>query len=588
MVPSASAPIKEKGGIIFVQEPSEADFPMMPRSAIASGVADFIAPAAELAQRIVEVSQAKGVIQSLTEENAETMVRRITAFIHSRLGHDFSSYKRDTVLRRIGRRMQVVRSHSLADYADYLLANPEEAQELFGDLLISVTSFFRDPEAFARLESEVLPGLFDKPEPEGLRIWVAGCATGEEVYSLAILLLEEAHRRRVHLPIQIFATDLDEGALGTAREGRYPKSIEADVSDERLHRFFAPEGLHYRIRKEVREIVLFANHSIIKEPPFLRLDLISCRNLLIYLERDLQREVCATFAYGLKPRRFLFLGSAETTDAAPDLFTPVDREARIYATRPQASRRLPSLSRIEPTRRAEVSVAAPSGPGGAAAIGAIHLQAQDRAGPPGVLVDDAMRVLHLSGRAGEFLRHPTGPLSSELVELVRPELKFDLRTALRRAFDHGESTLCPATHDDPERPAAACGDSCRADPPRRRGRADAGAGQLLRGRRRRGRRRGGRRRPGFGRGPDPAGGTESGREPADRVAVGIRDRAAGSAHRQRGDAVDQRGIPLDRRGAGDLEGRAAVDERRAADGERRAEAEAETRSARRSRTWKTW
>jgi two-component system, chemotaxis family, CheB/CheR fusion protein len=213
---------QEAGGVVFAQDPSEAEFPMMPQNAIATGVVSFIAPISELVERIAEVSRSKEAVRSLDADVAANDLRRIVTFLRGRTGHDFSSYKRATVKRRVLRRMQVCRVASLAAYAEIVRDTPEEAQELFNDLLISVTMFFRDAPAFEVLAEKVIAPLFDEPPDEGIRAWVAGCATGEEAYSLAIVMLEEAQRRKVQVPIQIFASDLDQGALGTAREGRYP------------------------------------------------------------------------------------------------------------------------------------------------------------------------------------------------------------------------------------------------------------------------------------------------------------------------------------------------------------------------------
>ena len=435
--------IKEGGGVVLVQEPADAEFPIMPRNALASGVADIVAPIPRLVERMVEVVQSKEAVRSLSQDTAHQQLQRIVGFLHARTGHDFSSYKRASVMRRVARRMQVTRCASLSNYSDYLTANPEEAQELFGDLLISVTSFFRDPDAYEVLAREGIPALFDHAEGDGIRAWVAGCATGEEAYSLAILILEEAEKRQVRTPIQIFASDLDEGALATAREGRYPATIEADVSEERLKQFFTKEGLHYRVKNEVRDIVLFATHSVLKDPPFLRLDLVSCRNLLIYMERQLQREVCALFAYGLKSNGLLFLGSAETTDATPELFMPLHREARLYRARELASKTLPVVSRM-PQEHKPPSIGAPDqkrGPTVDRSAGAMHIAALEQVAPPSILVDHSHHVLHLSPHAGRFLLPSAGPVSTDVVDMIRPELRLDLRSAVRRALDHGLPTL---------------------------------------------------------------------------------------------------------------------------------------------------
>ena len=439
--------IKEAGGVIMVQEPAEADFAPMPQNAIATGAADFVGPVAALADRLADVARSKEAVRSLDVAGAANDLRRIVGFLRTRTGHDFSGYKRATVMRRVARRMQVCRADSIAAYAEYLMVTPEEAKELFADLLISVTQFFRDHRSFEALKRHALKGIFDDIETlgeDGIRAWVVGCATGEEAYSIAILLLEEAERRKVQVPIQLFATDLDEGALATAREGRYPKSIEGDVSEERLARFFVDEGTHYRVRKEVRETVLFALHSVLKEPPFMRLDLVSCRNLLIYLERSLQQQVCAVFHYGLKPGRFLFLGSAETAETAADLFTPLDRESRIYVAKPSAAHTLPILpqfptpERLQLARPTATALEPPS-----AQPGAAHARALEQSAPPSALVDARQTILHLSETAGRFILHSAGPMSRQLTAVVRPELRLDLKLALARALDQRQPTITP-------------------------------------------------------------------------------------------------------------------------------------------------
>ncbi|WP_316979217.1 chemotaxis protein CheB [Shumkonia mesophila] len=435
--------VKEQGGVVFVQDPAEAEYPMMPRNAIATGVADFIGPVHHLVEWITEVVRSKNALSDLREEEADEALRNVLGFLQTRTGHDFSGYKRATVLRRVARRVQVARSPSLSDYARYLRENAEEAQQLFEDMLISVTSFFRDHDAFATLAEKAVKAVCEKTEgSDGIRAWVVGCATGEEAYSLAILLLEEADRRKVFLPIQVFATDLDEGALATAREGRYPRAIEADVSEERLQRYFSREGEHYRIRQEVRDVVLFASHSALKDPPFIRVDLITCRNLLIYLERELQTQVCGVFHYALNPHGFLFLGSAETADAAPELFKPVDRAARLYQAKSQAVPHVPLLPGAAAGRRRSAAGTATSPRVERfATLKDLHAASLELAAPPSALVDDSLRVLHLSPNAGNFIRPSEGAYTAELPALVRSELRLELRGALQRAFETGEPIL---------------------------------------------------------------------------------------------------------------------------------------------------
>lgn len=434
--------VAEAGGLVLVQDPRDAEFAMMPRSAIATGVANFIEPLSAIPERIAQTLKAKAVLANTDQADADRAIGRILSFLRARTGHDFASYKTATVRRRIGRRMQVTRQVSLNDYAEYLRANPEEAKELFGDLLISVTSFFRDPAAFEALAQEVIPQVFDAQDSNApIRIWTVGCATGEEAYSLAILLLEEAERRQLAPNVQIFASDLDEGALATAREGRYPRSIEADVSEDRLRRFFVEEVAHYRIRKDVRDMVLFAHHSAMKDPPFMRLDLITCRNLMIYLERELQAQLLALFHYALLPGRYLFLGSAETADSKADLFAPIDREARLYCAKPRTGRNLAMLGELPVEHRPNLPPLRPNRPRSEPVPGALHLAALEHAGPPSALIDEDLRVVHLSANAGRFIAPPEGPLSHELPDIVRAELRIELRNAVHSVMATGEPCI---------------------------------------------------------------------------------------------------------------------------------------------------
>jgi two-component system CheB/CheR fusion protein len=438
--------VKESGGIVLVQDPGEAEYPSMPRSAISTGVVDVVLPARELAIRLADLIRLK---QSHSLANApqidEEQLRRILAHLRIRTGHDFSKYKRSTVLRRIARRMQVTRSDDLAGYYDALRENTDEAQALLADLLISVTTFFRDIEAFEALRKLALPQLFEHRDPEDtLRVWVCGCATGEEAYSIAMLLLEEAGRHDLRPPIQVFASDLDARALSIARDGRYPSAIEADVSEDRLRRFFTREGDNYRVRQELRDIVLFAHHDLLKDPPFSRVDLISCRNVLIYLDRDLQEQVISTFNYALNPNGFLLLGSSETADNPPGMFRNLDRNARIYQSTVATGdkpRLLPRL--LGPIRvREQVAQLGRAGNPSAAFNDAMsHRRALEKLAPPSILVDETHRVVHLSDSAGRYLQPSGGPLTGDVVDLVRTELRFELRSALHRVFEQQGATL---------------------------------------------------------------------------------------------------------------------------------------------------
>jgi two-component system CheB/CheR fusion protein len=414
--------VKEAGGIILVQDPNEAEYSSMPRSAIETGVADFVLPVRDLAERLSDLIRIKEMVWPPEMDNIdEEILRRILAHLRVRTGHDFSKYKRSTVVRRIARRMQVNRIDALQNYYEIVAKSPDEVQALLSDLLISVTSFFRDQKAFEAL-AKLLPEVFaNKEAGESIRVWAAGCATGEEAYSVATLLLEEAARRELRPQIQVFGTDLDVRALATAREGRYPVAIEADVSEARLRRFFSREGDHYRVRQELRDIILFALHDLLKDPPFSRVDLVSCRNVLIYLDRELQEQVVSTFQYSLNPGGYLFLGTAETADNPPGLFRNIDRHARIYqSTRPPGTKPqlLPRL--LGPIRVREQMLPLPQTvtPTAALSEAAAHRRAIEQIAPPSILVDGVHRVLHLSDNAGRYLLPSGGPLSADVAELV--------------------------------------------------------------------------------------------------------------------------------------------------------------------------
>ena len=435
--------VKEAGGIILVQDPDEAEYGSMPRSAMATGAADFVLPVREIAARLPELIRNHRSLpfEPLTETDGEAL-QRILSYLRVRSGHDFSSYKKSTIQRRVARRMQVQRAGTMADYLGVLRENPQEAQALFADLLISVTMFFRDTTPFERLGALVIPRLFEgKGVADAIRVWVPGCATGEEAYSIAILLLEEASRHEIRCELHVFASDLDDGALAVAREGRYPVAIEADMTEERLRRFFTLEGDHYRVTRELRDIVLFAKHSLLKDPPFSRVDLVSCRNVLIYLDRELQQHICATFHFALKSPGYLFLGSSESADSPIGMFRIIDREARIYQRAPT-----PAEARVIPRTGSEtlglepLPVRTPARP--RAPIEAeVHREALERLAPPSLIVDESYRVIHLSEQAGRYLQPSAGTLANDVAELAREELRFDIRAALHRVFARHEPSL---------------------------------------------------------------------------------------------------------------------------------------------------
>jgi two-component system, chemotaxis family, CheB/CheR fusion protein len=438
--------VKEAGGLVLAQDPDEAEHDSMPRSAIATGLVDVVLPVREMAVQLVELKRRwddlSADVSELTTTDAEYL-QRVLAQVRARTGHDFSSYKRSTVIRRVQRRMQVTKTSRIADYLAHLREHPEEAKALFRDLLIGVTSFFRDPDAFEGLLEHVFPALFrDREAGDQIRVWVVGCASGEEAYSIAMLLEEYAETVEIRPKIQIFASDIDEAALAAAREGLYPLGIEADVSQERLERFFIREGSHYRIRRFLRERVLFATHSVTQDTPFSKLDLICCRNLLIYMERELQERVFDLYHYALQPGGYLFLGTSETAESATDRFRVVEKKRRIYHVKERSG---------EPPRLPELRF-----PVGdlAKRIGAdwtrakstgreheLHRQSLEEYAPPSLLVDDGHHILHLSERAGRYLQLPGGTLTGDVTRLVRPELRSEVRTGLYRAIERQTATV---------------------------------------------------------------------------------------------------------------------------------------------------
>jgi two-component system CheB/CheR fusion protein len=439
--------VKERGGAVFVQNPREAAFNEMPRSAIATDLVDDVLPVAEIPARIAAYRANLGTVTIPEEpkqrpEAQQHALRAIFALLRAHTGHDFANYKRATVLRRIERRITVRDLPDLEAYAAFLTDHPNEVQALLKDLLISVTNFFRDPAAFAALEQEVLPRLFQgKSANEQVRVWVVGCATGEEAYSLAMLCAERSFDLLDAPRFQVFASDIDEAAIARAREGLYTSSDLADVSPERLRRFFTREDGRYRVRRELRETVLFANHNILKDPPFSHIDLVSCRNVLIYLNHTAQERVMETLHFALKGGGYLFLGTSESADGASDLFATVNREQHIYQQRAVSTRPLP-LPEATPMLRASPPHASSSAPAlelpervrERISGSELHQQLLEQYAPPSIVVSQELTVVHVSERAGRYLQ-VRGEFSADLVQLVRPELRLELRSALTQALE---------------------------------------------------------------------------------------------------------------------------------------------------------
>lgn len=457
--------VKEEGGITLAQAAEDAEHDDMPRAAVATGMVDFVLPAAQMGAKLVALrsnaqrielpeaeafasaeAEAAGSDDALAPRSSEQLLQEIMALLRSYTRHDFRHYKRGTVVRRIERRLQVNGLQSLEGYRDFLRGHPEEAAPLLQDMLISVTSFFRDPPAFEVLANDIVPRILKEKAPgEQTRVWVAGCATGEESYSLSMLLREQAlllaQAQSRHADIQIFATDIDERAIATARRGIYPNGIAADVSPARLAKYFVQEQGQYRVTAEVREQVLFAMHNLLRDPPFSRLDLICCRNLLIYLDPNAQTSVLEMFRYALKPGGFLFLGTSESADAAGALFTAVDKKHRIFRVNASTPMRGHAAYISDRTEGNAVSTPPsapePARPPRQQVAAHEHLDALQAVSPASVLIDEQHEVLHLSPTAGRFMARGGGVPSNNLLNNVEPELRLELRTALFKAAQSG-------------------------------------------------------------------------------------------------------------------------------------------------------
>ncbi|MFB1489719.1 MULTISPECIES: chemotaxis protein CheB [unclassified Thiocapsa] len=445
--------IKGEGGMVMAQTPESTEYDGMPRSAIATGLVDYELPPAEMPAQLIAYAlhafghpPRSGAVPPPRSDNG---LRKIFVLLRAQTGHDFSQYKPSTIQRRIERRMAVHQITVLDDYAQYLRQMPAESDALFRDLLIGVTNFFRDPAAFQALEEAVIPRLFAGKSAEvAIRVWSVGCSTGEEAYSLAILLAERQETLKRRFKVQVFATDIDARAIAAARVGLYPASIATDLSAERLACFFTaePGGDAYRIHKGIRDLLVFSEHSLIKDPPFSKLDLISCRNLLIYLGGEVQKRLIPLFHYALNPGGFLFLGTSETVGEYPDLFEVLDRKLKLYRRRDDgyAARRLP-LERFVPPLTARDPT--PPRAAGTAAF-SIKLPLRElteqtllqEVVPCAALINARGDILYLHGRTGLYLEPTPGePGVSNLLKMAREGLRPDLTTALRRAAVNREN-----------------------------------------------------------------------------------------------------------------------------------------------------
>ncbi len=440
-----TAALKDQGGLAIAEKVAGLDEPEHLRDGnTPAAIADYVLPPEDIpehiqvyARHLRRLDEKQGFDEVLAA--AATSLSRIADILRNKTGNDFHGYKQNTFLRRVQRRMQVVQIDDIAAYVDFLRSDKDEAQHLFNDLLIGVTEFFRDKREFEMLEGQIIPKIFEgKGAGQQVRIWVLGCATGEEAYSIAILLREHMSRMDSVPHVQVFATDIDGRALATARVGRYRTNIEADITSERLTRWFVREGDTYSVVKELREMCIFSQHNVIKDAPFSRLDLVSCRNLLIYLNAELQNRVIPLFHFALLPERYLFLGNSENVTRHPKLFAPVDRRARIFKKLETGTRLPPEFPITTAAGRVPVEVPAIRSFGPDVGLERRAQRIAERYAPAYVITDDDFQVLHFSGRTGRYIEPMAGAATLDLLQLVHRDLRLELRTALSGAVETNE------------------------------------------------------------------------------------------------------------------------------------------------------
>src|SRR5438309_5640933 len=437
--------IKAEGGITFAEAPQSAKFDAMPRSAMASGAVDFVLPPKAIAQELIRIGGHPYLDETSAASPSEPLagspdaLAQIFRMLREKSGIDFTLYRQTTIRRRIARRMLIHGVSTLEAYRRYLEEHPSQVQALSNDLLVNVTRFFRDADAFRILERSVFPIIIkQRPADAPIRIWAPGCATGEEAYSLAIELLESLGDESETVPIQLFGTDVSETAIVKARAGVYPENIELDVPAARLRRFFVKVDGQYQVRKAVRELCVFAKHNLATDPPFSKMDLIVCRNVLIYLEAELQRRMSSIFHYALKTPGFLMLGVSETLGPLSDLFSVVDKKYKVYAKRPTARRFNLGLGRLDRgiartgTSRAAKSAVAADG-GRSDLLQEVDRLLLSKYAPAGVLVNEAAEILQFRGHTSPYLEPAPGAASLNLLKMAREGLLMELRVAIDKA-----------------------------------------------------------------------------------------------------------------------------------------------------------
>jgi two-component system CheB/CheR fusion protein len=432
--------VKENSGMVMVQDPASAKFDGMPRSAINTGLVDYIAPAEELPAKLVQyvhhVPQT-GEDRDLPEAEPPAALQKVFVLLRAHTGNDFSCYKNNTIGRRIERRMSVHQFDSLPRYVRFLQENPQEVELLYKELLIGVTNFFRDPGLFDYLKVEGLPHLLrDRPKDSPVRLWNPGCSTGEETYSLAIVLKEclDGLRPQDAPPIRIFATDIDMDAIERARRGAFSASIAADVSAERLARFFVREGDGYRIKKDVRDLVVFAPQNILVDPPFTKLDILCCRNLLIYVNAETQKKLLPLMHYALNPGGLLILGTAESIGGFDGLFAPFDQKWKVFQRREASERTFVEMpARVLRQERAALPAAQPNKEPVMDIFYAAQRVLLDTYGPPSVVVTADGDIIYVNGRTGKYLEPSSGKVNINIFAMAREGLREELGMAIHNA-----------------------------------------------------------------------------------------------------------------------------------------------------------
>jgi two-component system CheB/CheR fusion protein len=439
--------IKGHGGLAVAQDPATAEFDAMPRSAIEAGVVDAVATVEQVPEALITYFSGAVGPPARDSDRFPEYVSELLAMLQSSRRVDFRAYKPGTLHRRIERRVAMRRCESGDAYVELVRHDAEELDRLFADLLIQVTRFFREPETWTSLEKEILPGLAKGAEPESpVRVWVPGCSTGEEAYTIAILLLEALRAAGKDVPVQIFASDLDDRALAIARAGSYPAaSIENDLSPERLASFFLQTDHSYVVNKQLRESVVFVHHNLLADPPFIRLDLISCRNVLIYFEAVTQNRIFDTFAFALKPGRYLVLGNSETVGGAAGAFAPVSRKSRVYR-RTETGRSLPYERRapLHATRGIRHEVEVPSRDTDALALSLAREVVLERYSAACAVVDRRFQIASLFGPTHQYLVQPSGPITADFLQWLREGIRTRVRTAMESAIAGGRLVRVPA------------------------------------------------------------------------------------------------------------------------------------------------